>query len=320
MTNQFFHPAIEPFESGEFAVDAPHVLYWEQVGRPDGEPVVFLHGGPGAGSTETDRRFFDPDHFRVVLFDQRGCGRSRPVGELEGNSIDDLVRDIEALREHLGIRSWHVFGGSWGSTLALYYAQTHPDRIRSLILRGIWLLREEELNWWLYEMRFVQPELWEVFAGHVPAEERSDLLGAYRRRLESDDSQVAHAAARAWSLYEGLCCTLLPNPEFADHFAADDVAWAVARLETHYFANCRFQPEDLLLQRVGAIRHIPAFVVHGRYDMVCPVKSAHDLRVVWPEASYVIVPDAGHSSHEPGITEQLVAAMDRIRATGSPTI
>ncbi len=315
-----FWPEIDPFEMGELAVTDPHRLYWEQVGKADGEPVLFLHGGPGAGCTPTDRRFFDPEHFRVVLFDQRGCGRSTPLGELSSNTIDDLVRDIEQLRVALGIESWHVFGGSWGSTLALYYAQECPEAVRTLILRGIWLFRDEELDWWLYSVRSVLPETWEEFAGHIPQEERGDLLGAYRRRLDSSDDDVALEAARRWSSYEAACCTLLPNPDFAAHFDDPDVARSVARLETHYFATGRFEPRDLLLQRIDEIRSIPTFVVHGQYDMVCPSKNAHDLKRVWPEASYVIVPDAGHSSHEPGITEQLVAAMNRIRETGSPTL
>lgn len=315
-----FWPEVEPFDSGVLDVDEPHSLYYEQVGAENGEPVLFLHGGPGAGCTTTDRRFFDPGYFRVVLFDQRGCGRSTPIGELAKNSIDHLVGDIEALREHLGIDTWHVFGGSWGSTLSLYYAQQHPKAVRSLTLRGIWLLRDEEIEWWLQTLRFVMPETWGAFAGHVPADERDDLLSAYRRRLESSDPDVAFAAAVSWSRYEAACCTLLPNPEFAAHFDDPDTARSVARLETHYFENGRFEPEDLLLRDVDVIRSIPALIVHGRYDMVCPVKNALDLSHAWPEASVVIVPDAGHSSHEPGITAELIAAMNRIRATGSPAL
>jgi len=293
-------PEIEPFASGTLAVDEPHELYWEQVGRPDGEPVLFVHGGPGAGSTESDRRFFDPDHFRVVLFDQRGCGRSTPLEELRHNTIDDLVADIEALREELGIDTWHVFGGSWGSTLSLYYAQCHPEAVRSLVLRGIWMLRPEEIEWWLYTLRFVLPETWNTFAEHIPEEERDDLLTAYRTRLASDDPAVVDAAAQRWATYEAACCTLHPNPEFAAHFDDPEVARAVAILESHYFANGGFEPADRLIRGVDRIRHIPAVIVHGRYDMVCPVKNAIDLAANWSEADLVIVPDAGHSSHEPG--------------------
>jgi proline iminopeptidase len=316
MANQHFYPEIEPYAHGMLAVGAPHTLYWEQCGNPDGPPILFLHGGPGAGATTTDRRFFDPDHFRIVLFDQRGSGRSRPVGDLTDNSIDAIVADIEALREHLGIETWHVFGGSWGSTLSLYYAQEHPERCRTLTLRGIWLLRDEEIDWWLYGIRNIQPELWETFAGHLPPEERDDLLEGYWRRLNGSNRQEALAAARHWSMYEGACCTLLPNEEFAAHFEDEDTAWSIARLEAHFFRNVRLDPHDLLLKRVDRIRHIPSVIVHGRYDIVCPVRNALDLRAVWPEAELVVVPDAGHSSHEPGITRELVAATGRIMQAG----
>ncbi|MCK5941823.1 MAG: prolyl aminopeptidase [Planctomycetes bacterium] len=318
MANEHFHPAIEPFATGELAVGEPHTLYFEQCGNPDGEPILFVHGGPGAGCTDSDRRFFDPEHFRVVLLDQRGCGRSRPLGELRDNTTDHLIADYERLREHLGIDSWHVFGGSWGSTLSLAYAQRHPERCRSLTLRGIWLLQQEELDWWLYGMRQLQPERWQEFADHIPEGERGDLLEAYWRRLNDPDREVALQAAMRWSVYEGSSCTLLPNPEFLSHFEDPDVAWAVARLEAHYFRNVRFRPDDALLRRIDRIRSIPGFVVHGRYDIICPIKSAIDLCRAWPEASLVVVDDAGHSSHEPGITRELVAATGRIRDHGSP--
>ena len=319
MANEHFYPEIEPFNRGELEVDDLHTMYWEQCGNPEGEPIVFLHGGPGAGSTETDRRFFDPKHFCITLFDQRGAGRSEPPGELRNNSIDDLVGDIEVLREHLSVETWHVFGGSWGSTLALYYAQERPASCRTLTLRGIWLLRDEEIKWWLYGMRLVQPERWKVFAEHLPQEDRGDLLEGYWKKFNSDDRAEAIAAALVWSVYEGASCTLLPNPEFEAFFHDENKAWCVARLEAHYFRNVRLNPDDLLLKRVDSIRHIPTFMVHGRYDIVCPVASAVDLHEVWPESSLVIVPDAGHSSHEPGITKELVAATNRIRETGTPT-
>ena len=322
MVNEHFLPEIEPYEHGELAVDETHTVYWEQCGNPDGEPILFVHGGPGAACTTTDRRFFDPEHFRIVLFDQRGCGRSRPVGELKDNSPGHLVSDIELLRERLGIDTWHVFGGSWGSTLGLYYAQERPQSVRTLTLRGIWLLRQEELDWWLYGLRHLQPELWKEFAEHVPAEERGDLMEAYWRKLDGDDEAVARAAARRWALYEGSSCTLLPNEEFTSHFENEDIAWSTARLEIHFFRNVRLEPDGVLLhpERIDRIRSIPAFLVHGRYDIVCPVKSALDLAEAWPEASLVVVPDAGHSSHEPGITRELVAATGRIRDTGSPAL
>ncbi|MHC5063505.1 MAG: prolyl aminopeptidase [Planctomycetota bacterium] len=320
MANEHFFPEIEPFAHGELLVSRRHRVYWESCGNPKGEPILFVHGGPGAGCTGIDRRFFHPEHFRSILFDQRGCGRSTPLGEVEENSIDDLVADIEQLREELEIETWHVFGGSWGSTLALYYAEQHPDRCRSLVLRGIWLLRDEELDWWLYRIRYIQPEIWRPFAEHLPAEERGDLLEGYWRRLNDPDRTRALAAAKAWSIYEGSCCTLLPNEEFTAHFEDENTAWSVARLEAHYFRNVRLDPDDLLLKQVERIRHIPGIIVHGRYDIVCPVKNADDLHRAWPEASKVIVPDAGHSSHEPGITRELIAATERIRTTGSPCL
>jgi proline iminopeptidase len=318
MANQHFYPPIEPFATGTLTVDPPHALYWEQCGNPDGIPILFVHGGPGAGCSEFDRRFFDPERFRVILLDQRGSGRSRPVGELAGNDPDHLVADFETLRVELGIERWHVFGGSWGSTLALHYAEEHPERVLSMVLRGIWLLRDEEIRWWLYELGMIQPELWRSFVGIIPEQERGDLLEAYWTRLTGEDRKTALAAAKAWSIYEGSACTLLPNPEFADMFGEPELAWSLARLEAHYFRNVRFSPHTRLLDQVGRIRGVPAFAVHGRYDIVCPVKNLDDLRAAWPELDAVVVPDAGHSSHEPGITEQLVAATRRIADTGSP--
>jgi proline iminopeptidase len=318
MEDEILFPPIQPYATGTLEADAPHLLYWEQCGNPRGEPILFLHGGPGAGCTETDRRFFDPGHFRIVLFDQRGSGRSRPVGELSNNSMPDTVRDIERLRESLGITSWHVFGGSYGSTIALYYAQECPQSCKSLTLRGIWLLREEEIDWWLYHIRMIQPELWREFAEFIPAEERHDLLEAYWQRLTGEDHELALDAAKHWAIYEGSCCTLLPNPEFSSYFEDADTAWAVARLEAHYFRNHKPEPDSLLLDRVEKIRQIPAFAVQGRYDIVCAVKNLLDLAEAWPELDYHITPDAGHSSHEPGIAAELVAATNRIALTGKP--
>jgi len=318
MANEYFFSSIEPFATGTLDVGEPHILYWEQCGNPQGDPVLFLHGGPGAGCTEFDRRFFDPQHFRVVLLDQRGSGRSRPVGELSNNTMDDTTRDIEKLREELAIDRWHVFGGSYGSTISLHYAQSFPERCKSLVLRGIWLLRREEIDWWLYKVRMIQPELWNEFAGFIPQAERGDLLEAYWIRLTGDDRDLALKAAKHWAIYETACCTLLPNAEFTSHFADDDTAWAIARLEAHYFRNVKPEPDSMLLDRIGLIRHIPAFAVHGRYDIVCSVKNLIDLAQAWPELDYAVAPDSGHSSHEPGITRELVAATDRIARTGSP--
>ncbi len=320
MANEHFYPAIEPYRHGELKGDERHVLYWEECGNPEGEPVLFVHGGPGAGCSLDDRRFFDPAYFRIVLLDQRGCGRSRPIGELEANTTTHLIADFERLREKLGIDGWHVFGGSWGSTLSLAYAQEHPERCRTLTLRGIWLLRQEELDWWLYGMRLIQPERWREFSEAVPKAERDDLIEAYWRLLNGSDRAAALAAARSWATYEITSCTLLPNPEFASCFDEPEVAWAVARLEAHYFRNVRFDPDDRLLQRIERIRSIPAFLVHGRYDIICPVKSAFDLHWAWPESSLAVVDDAGHSSHEPGITRELVAATNRIRDFGDPRL
>jgi proline iminopeptidase len=318
MANQFFYPAIEPYDSGSLTVDDPHELYYEQCGNPDGDPILFLHGGPGAGCSEIDRRFFDPEHFRIILFDQRGSGRSTPIGDISNNSMLDTTHDIEQLRETLGIEIWHVFGGSYGSTISLFYSQAHPQRCKSLTIRGIWMLRDEEIDWWLYRVRWLQPELWKTFAEFIPPEERGDLLEAYWKRLTGDDAELALEAAKHWSVYEGSCCTLLPNEEFSSQFAEADTAWAVARLEAHYFRNVRPEPDSMLLDRVDRIRHIPAFAVHGRYDIICSVKNLFDLSQAWPQLDCVVSPDSGHSSHEPGITKELVAATKRIVATGSP--
>lgn len=320
MANIHFFPEIEPYETGNLKVDDLHTLYWEQCGNPSGEPIIFLHGGPGAGCSTYDRRFFDPSHFRIVLFDQRGAGRSRPMGELTHNTIDHLVDDIETLRKQLGIETWHVFGGSWGSSLSLYYAQEKPDSCRTLTIRGIWLLRDEEIEWWLYGMRLIQPERWKVFAEHLPEADRSDLLEGYWKKFNSPNRNEALKAAQIWSVYEGSSCTMEPNPVFEAAFHDENKAWCLARLEAHYFRNVRLDPDDLLLKRVDVIRHIPTFIVHGRWDIVCPVASAVDLHELWPESSLVIVPDAGHSSHEPGLTRELVAATNRIKEKGTPLI
>lgn len=314
------YPPLEPFHSERLAVSPLHTIHFEQCGNPQGAPVLFVHGGPGAGCSTTDRRFFDPRAFRVILVDQRGAGRSTPLGELRENTIDALCDDFERIRSQLGIESWHVFGGSWGSTLGLYYAQRHPTAVRSLCLRGIWLLRQLEVDWWLYGLRALAPDLWRNFAEHLPAERRHDLLSAYWDLFHSPDPAIARAAAKAWATYEGAACTLLPNPEFLSLLTNDHTSWALARLEAHYLKNQRFTPDDRLLQDLDRIRHIPGFFVHGRYDLVCPLVGADDLHRAWPEASYVVVDDAGHSSHEPGIAKQLVAAMDRVARTGSPRL
>ena len=314
MTNRRdLFPPLEPYRTGHLALDARHRMYWEEAGNPHGPPILFLHGGPGAGATPAHRRFFDPSFWRIVIFDQRGGGRSTPLGAVEDNSPADLVGDIERLRRELGIARWVVFGGSWGSTLALHYAETHPERVRGLILRGIFLCRASEIDWFLYGMRTVFPEAWRAFAGLLPEAERGDLLANYYRRLIDPDPRVHMPAARAWSVYEGACSTLLPNPETVAAFGEDRLAIGLARIEAHYFTWHLFPPEHDLVARIGGIRHLPAVIVQGRYDMVCPIRSADELARAWPEAEYVIVRDAGHSAMEPGIREQLVLATERAK-------
>lgn len=308
------YPPIEPFASGSLAVDDLHRLYWEESGRPDGVPVVFLHGGPGAGASPVHRRFFDPAFYRIVIFDQRGAGRSRPLGEARQNTTALLVEDIEAMRRRAGVERWHVFGGSWGSTLALAYAQTHPDRCLSLTLRGIFLMQPREIDWFLDGMRHIFPEAYRDFIGFLPEAERATPLESYHRRLFDPDPAVHMPACRAWSVYEAVCTTLLPNPDIVGAAAEDDHALGLARLEAHYFMHNRFDPPDLLLRRVDRLRDIPATIVQGRYDIVCPIETADALARAWPEARYVVVPDAGHSAMEPGIRAALVEAMERMKA------
>jgi proline iminopeptidase len=304
---------IEPYASGMLPLDPIHAMYWETCGNPQGIPVVFLHGGPGAGSTPKHRRFFDPEAYRIVVYDQRGAGRSMPLGELRENTTPHLVEDLERLRRHLGIERWLVFGGSWGSTLALAYAEVHPDRCLGLVLRGIFLCRKSEIDWFLYGLRSIFPEPWERFTGFLPPHERGDLLQSYHRRLVDPDPAVHMPAARAWGVYEGSCSTLLPSRETVDHFAGDVVALGLARMEAHYFLHDIFLPENALLERVPRIRAIPGVIVQGRYDAVCPIVSAHELAAAWPEAEYHVIPDAGHSVWEPGICAALVAACERFK-------
>jgi proline iminopeptidase len=288
-------------------------MYWEEAGNPEGLPVVFLHGGPGAGATPAHRRFFDPGAYRIIIFDQRGAGRSTPHGSLLDNTTAHLVSDIDKLRAARGIDRWLVFGGSWGSTLALAYAQAFPRRVRGLILRGIFLSRKSEIDWFLYGIRNVFPEAWRAFAGFVPERERDELLAAYHRRLIDSDPLVHLPAARAWSTYEGSCSTLLPSPETVASFGEDHKALGLARIEAHFFINGSFMPDGQLLAGVDRIREVAATIVQGRYDMVCPMVTADELAQAWPEAQYVVVPDAGHSAMEPGIRAALVEAMERFK-------
>jgi proline iminopeptidase len=307
------YPPIDPHASGVLELDGRHRMYWEQSGNPRGVPVLFLHGGPGAGSTPAHRRFFDPTYYRIVVFDQRGSGRSVPHGDLVDNTTPDLVEDIERLRRHLGIDSWMVFGGSWGSTLALAYGEAHPARCRALILRGIFLCRPSEIDWFLYGLRNVFPDAWRSFASFLPEAERGDLLEAYYRRLTHPEATVHMPSARAWSTYEGACSTLLPSPETISAFAEDRMALGLARIEAHYFRHNGFLDDNQLLRDAKRLAGIPGTIVQGRYDMVCPTVSADDLARAWPEATYMVIPDAGHSAMEPGIRASLVAAMERYK-------
>ncbi|HYC35982.1 MAG TPA: prolyl aminopeptidase [Usitatibacter sp.] len=305
---------IEPFTSGMLDLEAPHRMYYEQSGNPRGVAVVFLHGGPGAGSSPVHRQFFDPAFYRIVVFDQRGAGRSSPLGCLENNTTPALIADMERLREHLGIERWIVFGGSWGSTLALAYAEHHPERCLGLVLRGIFLCRPSEIDWFLYGLRAIFPEAWRAFASYIPEAEREDLLAAYHKRLVDPDPAVHMPAARSWSVYEGSCSTLLPNPGLVADFASDRVALGLARIEAHYFAHDIFLPPDFLLANAVRLKKIPGVIVQGRYDIVCPTISADDLHHAWPEAQYTIVHDAGHSAFEPGIRSRLIGAMEEFKS------
>jgi proline iminopeptidase len=315
MALRTLYPDIDPYESGFLDVDPPHRLYWEQSGNPRGAAALFLHGGPGSGTGPRMRRFFDPAHWRIVMFDQRGCGLSTPHAELEHNTTWDLVADIERLRRQLGIQRWLVFGGSWGSTLALAYAQAHPERVQALVLRGIFLLRRWELLWFYQDgCSAIFPDLWEQYLAPIPVEERGDLIGAYHRRLVGADPLARLEAARAWSLWEARTSFLRENPDYVAAFDSDDRALAFARIESHYFVNAGFFDCDgQLLRDAHRLHGIPGTIVQGRYDVVCPPRSAWDLHRAWPQAELRIVPDAGHSAFEPGITHELVAATDRYR-------
>lgn len=313
------YPEIEPYQQGMLPLDARHTLYWEQSGNSSGVPVLFLHGGPGAGSTPGHRRFFDPAHYRIIIFDQRGAGRSTPLGEIQDNTTPHLIQDIETLRQHLGIEKWLIFGGSWGSTLALAYGEAHPARCLGFILRGIFLCRKSEIDWFLYGLRHFFPEPWHDFVALLSPSERSDILSAYYQRLLNPDPAIHMPAARAWSRYEGRCSTLLPNPETVNYFSGDTVALGLARMEAHYFSHDIFLPENALLDNVKKLHSHPAVIVQGRYDAVCPIISADDLHHAWPQAEYVIIEDAGHSAWEPGIRAALVQATDKFKAIINPT-
>lgn len=311
------YPPIEPYDQGTLQVSEVHKLYYEQCGNPEGQPVVFLHGGPGGGCVPEYRQFFDPEAYRIILFDQRGAGRSTPHASLEENTTWHLVEDIEKLREHFGVERWLVFGGSWGSTLALAYAQKHPERVRALVLRGIFLCRPQEIQWFYQEgASWIFPDVWERYVEAIPPGERDDFVSAYYKRLTSDDEETRLAAARAWSVWEGSTSKLYFDHDMIERFDDPTFALAFARIECHYFTNNAFFPTDnYLIENVDAIRAIPAVIVQGRYDVVCPMRSAWELHRAWPEAEFNVIADAGHSATEPGIVDALIAATDSFRRT-----
>ena len=304
-------PEITPYSSGFLPVDDTHTLYWEQSGNPDGVPILLLHGGPGAGATPKHRQFFDPDYYRIIIFDQRGAGRSTPLGCLENNTTEHLVEDIEAIRQQLNIEQWHIFGGSWGSTLAMCYALKYKTRCISLILRGIFLLEQPEVDWFLYGMETIFPEAWEQFSGLLPEEERDNILDNYYKRLTNDnDPKAQMEAAVTWSLYEGACSSLMPNYETITTDEQKDHALALARIEAHYFKTQVISEENSLLNRIKDLRSLPTTIIQGRYDVICPIKTANKVHQLWPEADYVVVPDAGHSAMDGPLRSRLIEATE----------
>ena len=306
-------PEIAPYDSGYLAVDEPHEIYWSQSGNPDGVPILYVHGGPGAGCSPQANRFFDPDYYRIILFDQRGAGQSTPPACLENNTTDDLIGDIEQLRQHLEIDQWHVFGGSWGSTLALSYASEKPKRILSMILRGIFLLEQSDIHWTLYEMKNIFPEAWEQFVSIIPEDRHDDLLEAYYERLTSDNKKIQMEAAINWSLYESACASLIPNYQIVTTEEQRAQALNISSIECHYFRNQVIDQQNSLINKIDKFRHITAVIIQGRYDIICPIISANRLHKAWPEAEYIVVPDAGHSADEPAIRSRLIEATENLK-------
>ena len=308
------YPPIEPHTTGMLQVSDVHTIAWEQSGSADGVPVVVIHGGPGGGGQPSYRQYFDPAAFNIIQFDQRGCGKSTPYAELEGNNTQASVSDLEALRAHFGLEKWHVFGGSWGSTLSLIYAQHHPERVMSLVLRGIFMCRKSELHWFYQDgASHLFPDAFEPYRNHIPTEEQNDLISAYYKRLTSDDVEVRRAAAKEWTRWEMATSRLFPDPEYLEKADDLDFAVAFARIECHYFINGIFVEEGFILKRAKTIEHIPTVIVQGRYDVVCPPRSAWELHKAMPQSRLVMVPDAGHSMGEVSIARELVAATDALR-------
>ena len=308
-------PDIKPNAQHRIAVDPPHELFVEESGNPDGIPVLVVHGGPGGGCEDYHRRFFDAERYRIILMDQRGAGRSRPLAEFVGNTTQNLVDDIETVRTFLGVDRWILFGGSWGSTLSLVYAQSHPDRVLGLVLRGIFLCRPRDIHWFYQEgASRVFPDYWRDFLAPIPEDERGDLVAAYYRRLTSSNELEQMQAAKAWSIWEGRCATLHPNPRVVEHFGHPHVAIALARIECHYFMNNAFLEDDQIVRDAALLKDIPGIIVHGRYDMVCPLDNALALSQAWPEADLRIIRDAGHSASEPAIIDALMRGVDEVAA------
>ncbi len=307
-----FYPEIEPFETGFLDVGDGHSVYWERVGTKGSKPAVFLHGGPGGAISPTQRRLFDPALYDVILFDQRGCGKSTPNASIEANTTWHLVADIERLREMMGVEKWLVFGGSWGSTLALAYAETHPERVSELVLRGVYTLTKAELDWYYqFGVSEMFPDKWERFQAPIPENERHEMMAAYRRRLTGTDREEQLRCAVAWSSWEGETITLLPNPDYSDHFYDPEFALAFARIENHFFVHAGWLEEGQLLRDAVKLKDIPGVIIHGRYDMPCPAKYAWALHKAWPKADFHLIEGAGHAYLEPGILDQLIRATDR---------
>jgi proline iminopeptidase len=307
------YPAITPYATHQIEVSDLHTLYVEECGNADGLPVVFVHGGPGAGCSATDRCFFNPDIYRIIIFDQRGAGRSTPHASLEQNTTQNLIADMELIREQLGVEQWMLFGGSWGSTLSLLYAQSHPERVTAMVLRGIFLCRKEDIDWFYqFGASAIFPDYWADFVGLIELADRGNMLAAYHKHLTSEDELDRIRAARAWSIWEARCATLHPNSHVVEHLGSAHVAMAMARIEAHYFINNCFVDDNEILDKVGVLANIPAIAVHGRYDVVCPVKQAFDLQAQWPELKLEVIRDSGHASSEPGTVDALVKAMDEM--------